>query len=90
MVIRITVHEIDETSHQEFAAQVEQAIDSDDDPVVLDFSDVTYADSTTLRVLISADAAIRKQGRTLQIVNRSPAMTRLLAVTGLAEHFDGA
>ncbi len=86
---RITIPEIDENTKRQFEAEVDQAIAAGDGPVVLDFSEVTYADSSTLRVLISVQADLRKNGRTLEIVKRSAAITRLLEVTGLAEHFDG-
>jgi anti-sigma B factor antagonist len=49
--------------------------------VVLDMSDVTFLDSSALRELLRADAALRAEGAPLVLAGVRPAVARLLELT---------
>jgi anti-sigma B factor antagonist len=51
--------------------------------VVLDLRNVTFLDSTGIRVLVSADARARKAGRELKIVRGPEEVQKLLYLAGL-------
>ncbi len=58
-----------------------------DGAVVLDLHDVSFIDSSGLRVLISLVERAREDGRTVEIANPSNSVVRLLEITGLAGMF---
>jgi anti-anti-sigma factor len=58
--------------------------------LVLDLREITFIDSMGLSLLLEADRAARRTGRSFAIVDGSPAVRRLLEVVGLAGHFAGA
>ena len=49
--------------------------------VVVDVAEVTFADSSALRELLRADAALRSDGARLVIAAAAPVVERLLALT---------
>jgi len=49
--------------------------------VVLDFTEVTFADSSALRELLRADAALRGDGSLLVVAAAPPTVGRLLTLT---------
>ncbi|MFE5613694.1 STAS domain-containing protein [Streptomyces sp. NPDC056470] len=55
--------------------------------VVLDLSDVSFCDSTALNTLLHARQHALDKGQTLTISAASPAVTRLLEITGAASLF---
>jgi anti-anti-sigma factor len=55
--------------------------------VVLDLREITFIDSMGLSLLLEADRAVRRTGRSLAIVDGSPAVAHLLEVVGLTDHF---
>jgi anti-sigma B factor antagonist len=54
--------------------------------VVLDMQGVEFVDSSGLRVLIEAHQAAGAAERSLQLVNPSPAVSRLLQISGI-DHY---
>ena len=58
-----------------------------DGPVVLDLGDVSFIDSSGLRVLIALATRASDVGRTVTLDRPSPTVARLLEITGLAEMF---
>jgi anti-anti-sigma factor len=65
------------------AAALHQVLVRSDDPLVLDMSRVTFVDSSVIRALVRT-----KNGRPgMQIVNMSPAVDRLMQLTGLTSFF---
>ena len=60
-----------------------------DGPVVVDLTDVGFLDSSGLSVLLQARERLAA-GPGLRLVVTRPALTRVLAVTGLDEVFDVA
>lgn len=55
--------------------------------VVVDVRDVTFIDSSGLRVLIALAERAKGEGRALELASPSTSVTRLLEITGLAEMF---
>jgi anti-anti-sigma factor len=56
--------------------------------IVLDLAQLSFMDSTGLRLLITADARAREQGRRLAIVQGSEMVQRVLRLTRLDERLD--
>ena len=77
---------IDPASADDFRAEVRAAVEGaagSGGEVVLDFSDVTFIDSTGLTVLLDAHRTLGDQNRTLAVANARPHILRVFAVTGL-------
>jgi anti-anti-sigma factor len=72
------------------AIQVEDAlkeIERDRPPLlVLDLRELTFMDSTGLRVMVSADARARDDSRRLAIVQGPETVHRVFRITGLDDH----
>jgi anti-sigma B factor antagonist len=80
--------ELDLHSSELLSAAVEDAL-GDPSPVVeIDAGDLTFADSAGLRALLSAREAAEQQGVALRLGRISPALGRLLDMTGLREVFE--
>jgi anti-sigma B factor antagonist len=56
--------------------------------IVLDLRQLTFMDSTGLRLLVAADARARDAGHRLAIVRGPPAVHRVLEITGLDAKLD--
>ena len=59
--------------------------------VTLDFSDVTFMDSTAINVLVAAQKRVENEGGKLVLHGVRPAQMRVFDIVGLTEHlnFDG-
>ena len=55
--------------------------------VVLDFTDVTFVDSSGLRELLGAHSAFRDEDKALVLAALQPAVVRLLELTGATAAF---
>ena len=58
------------------------------DLIVLDLEKLAFLDSTGLRLLITADARAREDGRKLAIVRSNPMVQRVLRLTRLDERLN--
>ena len=56
--------------------------------LVLDLRGLAFMDSTGLRLIVSADARAREQGRRLAVVRGPEAVQRIFRVTRLEERLD--
>lgn len=54
--------------------------------VVIDLANVSFMDSTGIRMLISADRRLREQGGSLQIIHVPAHIQRLFELVGIARH----
>ena len=73
--------EIDRVTAPTFNAALHDAIDmSNDQWVVVDFSDVTFMDSAGFHVLVDATGYATRRGRTLVLHNLSAACAKLIAI----------
>ena len=74
------------------AAQVEDAlkeIEHEHPPLlVLDLRELTFMDSTGLRVMVSADARAREDSRRLAVVQGPESVHRVFRITGLDDHLE--
>jgi anti-anti-sigma factor len=80
--------ELDLHSSDLLAATVDDALRSAPRVVQIDAGDLTFADSAGLRALLSARESAEQQGVVLRLGPISPALGRLLDMTGLREVFD--
>jgi anti-anti-sigma factor len=55
---------------------------------VLDLSDLAFLDSTGLRLMITADARAREEGRQLAVVRPNDMIRRVLRLTRLDERLN--
>jgi len=56
--------------------------------VVIDLAEVTFLDSSGLKVLVAARARAAATGTSLALARPSPATERVLDITGLTDRFD--
>jgi anti-anti-sigma factor len=74
------------------ASQVEDALKEveGDRPalLVIDLRELTFMDSTGLRVMVSADARARDDSRRLVVVQGPESVHRVFRITGLDDHLD--
>lgn len=56
------------------------------DRLCVDMSEVRFVDSSGLRVLIEAHQAAQAKERTVSLTNPSPAVTRLLEISGIDDY----
>ncbi len=76
--------ELDLSSSQALARELEAADDSDAERILLDLSELTFIDCSALRVILGMDA--RQRGRSGRFVVRTgpPNVHRVLAITSAA------
>ena len=88
--VTVTVRgELDAFSQPELRGPLMQLID-DGFTVDIDMADVAFIDSSGLGVLIAAWKACDLTGRGVAVLNPSPAVHRLLEITGQLERFSVA
>jgi anti-anti-sigma factor len=82
-VIRITLAgELDLAS----AGEVEPILRATGpEPRLLDLRELTFMDSSGLRLILSAHAAARREGRSLEIVPGPPAVQRVFQICGVED-----
>jgi anti-anti-sigma factor len=82
--VRLIPHgEIDLASVDELDAKLRDLRDTGFDHLVLDLSQVTFMDSTGLRLILSWDDAARENGIDFSIVPGTPGVQRLFEITGV-------
>jgi anti-sigma B factor antagonist len=80
--------EVDVATAPALRDRLEQVIESDQGPVVVDLTAVTFIDSTGLGVLIGARKQCDDNGRALRVVMSEPRILKVFEITGLTEFFD--
>jgi anti-sigma B factor antagonist len=86
VVVRVR-GEIDMAAAPVFRERLTAVIESNGDDVVIDLADVSFMDSSGLVVLVEAHQKLESASRKLLIARPSPAVTRVLEVTGLDRLF---
>lgn len=66
-------------------AQLREALDAGDAPVIVDMSELEFIDSTGIALLVAALAPNGNSAELRFVPSKSPAVTRVLELTGLAE-----
>jgi anti-sigma B factor antagonist len=79
--VTVNQSEIDSATAPQLAAQLAEVDPGAD--VLVDFSNVTFCDSTGIRVLLSALKQQMAGGGSLRLTNVSPAVSRVFEMTGL-------
>jgi anti-anti-sigma factor len=77
--------DVDLASASVLDAELRRAEESED-LVVLDLGDVTFMDSSGLRMVIWADQRLRKRGACLRLVHLPPQVSRLFELVGVSDH----
>jgi anti-sigma B factor antagonist len=80
--------ELDLHSAELLSATVDDALRDSPRVVDVDAGDLTFADSAGLRALLSAREAAERRGVVLRLGRISPALGRLLDMTGLRDVFE--
>ncbi len=80
--------EVDLYTAPEFKQQLLDAIGQGTKEVVIDFSDTTFIDSTTLGVLVGGVKRLRPNGGRLSLVCNDRNITKIFEITGLNKVFD--
>ena len=75
--------EIDLFTAPEFKALIHDAIEAGRDRVVVDLTDTTFIDSSSLGVLISAHRRLHTRGGRLIVACSAPAVMNTFKITGL-------
>ena len=79
--------EVDLYTAPEFKEQLLQVIGRGAKDVVVDFSDTTFIDSTTLGVLVGGVKRLRPNGGQLSLVCSDRNITKIFEITGLNKVF---
>jgi anti-sigma B factor antagonist len=80
--------EVDLYTAPEFKQQLLEVIGSGGKEVVVDFTDTTFIDSTTLGVLVGGVKRLRPNGGRLSLVCSDRNITKIFEITGLNKVFD--
>ncbi|MEU4834435.1 STAS domain-containing protein [Streptosporangium sp. NPDC023615] len=84
----ITVHgDIDRNSSVLLRAAIERLVSDRHTRIVIDAEDISFCDSTGLRVLLSGARVTSEAGGWLRLAGISAVLERLLRVTGLYDWF---
>jgi anti-sigma B factor antagonist len=95
VLVVVTTEQIDRHTAPNFGEELAEGIRRcaeapDPSPeLVVDFSQVTFLDSTGIRELIVADQALARRGGRLVVRGADGVVRRCLEVTGVLEHFGG-
>jgi anti-anti-sigma factor len=81
--------ELDVATASRLEAALEPLVDSRASLVVLDLTEVSFLDSSGLRTIVRAATSLEDGGGRLVIDGVSPAVSRVLEVTGLLERLRG-
>ncbi len=79
--------EVDLYTAPEFKQQLLEVIGQGGKDVVVDFSDTTFIDSTTLGVLVGGVKRLRPNGGQLSLVCNDRNITKIFEITGLDKVF---
>lgn len=82
--------EVDAASADTLRNAIIEVIDGGSRRVTIDMRDVSFMDSSGLRVLIAGFKAAEASGGTLSVRNPSDVVTRLLEITGQLDRFVSA
>jgi anti-sigma B factor antagonist len=79
--------EVDLYAAPELKDHVNRAIESGKNKLILDLSEATFIDSTTLGILVSGMKRLRPKGGMLAVLCPDPTMARIFDITGLNRMF---
>jgi anti-sigma B factor antagonist len=79
--------ELDAYSAPALEEQITKLVGDQADHIVLDLSQTGFLDSSGLRAILTAQRRVAEAGGQLRLRTPSDAVTRLLEITGLSDHF---
>ena len=86
-IVIAAVGEVDAASADTLRAAIFEAVDGGASSLAIDMSEVSFIDSSGLRVLIAGYKAAESAGGALTVQAPSDAVVRLLEITGQLERF---
>lgn len=79
--------ELDIATADQAYAYLRDVVDSQDGPVMMNLSELSFCDAAGLGVLAKVAGYARRSGRSLKLTAARPALLRIMAITGLDEAF---
>ena len=79
--------ELDIATADQAYAYLRDVVDSQDGPVVVNLSELTFCDAAGLGVLARVAGHARRCGRSLELAAVRPALVRIMHITGIDEAF---
>jgi anti-anti-sigma factor len=79
--------ELDIATADQAYAYLRDVVDSQDGPVTMNLSELTFCDAAGLGVLARVAGHARRSGRTLALTGARPSLLKIMAITGMDEAF---
>src|SRR5580698_6983911 len=79
--------ELDIATADQAYAYLRDVVDSQDGPVMMNLSELSFCDAAGLGVLARVAGHARRCGRSLKLTAARPALLRIMAITGMDEAF---
>jgi anti-anti-sigma factor len=79
--------ELDIATADQAYTYLRDVVDSQDGPVIMDLSELSFCDAAGLGVLARVAGHARRSGRSLKLTAARPALLRIMHITGLDEAF---
>lgn len=79
--------ELDIATADQAYAYLREVVDSQDGPVLVNLSELTFCDAAGLGVLARVAGHARRCGRSLELAAVRPALVRIMHITGMDEAF---
>jgi anti-sigma B factor antagonist len=79
--------ELDIATADQAYTYLRDLVDSQDGPVTMNLSELSFCDAAGLGVLARVAAHARRTGRSLKLTAARPALLRIMRITGLDEAF---
>ena len=77
--------EVDLAAAPKFQEAIDAAIESKPTSMLIDLSEVTFLDSSGIRVLVDAQRRLKEAGASFTIDGMSPALTRVFEIAGVID-----
>ena len=84
--VRVT-GELDIATADQAYAYLRDVVDSQDGPVMMNLSELTFCDAAGLGVLARVAGHARRAGRSLKLTAARPSLVRIMHITGMDEAF---
>lgn len=79
--------ELDIATADQAYAYLRDVVDSQDGPVMMNLSELSFCDAAGLGVLAKVAGHARRSGRSLKLTAARPGLLRIMAITGMDEAF---
>ena len=79
--------ELDIATADQAYAYLRDVVDSQDGPVLMNLSELSFCDAAGLGVLAKVAGHARRSGRSLKLTAARPSLLRIMAITGMDEAF---